>query len=312
MLAGLTRQPYFRENDGKLITEAGYDSISHLFGVFDSKAYSIPTKPTLTDAQEALVLLTDLLVEFHFVSDTDKAAALSAIFTAVTRPTLDLAPAFHVRAPIFGSGKTYLCDLIGAFAAPGGNAKVSYPSTSEEATKVILSLLMTGPGVIEFDDMDSDWIPHGTIKRMLTADKITDRILGYSKTATVSTRTLFLGSGNNVGPIRDLLRRVLTIHVDPRVATPATMTYQGSPVSKVREQREKYISAVFTIILAWREAGQQKSNSQSIVSYSGSWSDYCRHPLIWLGLPDPVTALLEQVAHDPDAEILINLFSEWF
>ena len=312
MLAGLTRQPYFRENDGKLITEAGYDSISHLFGVFDSKAYSIPTKPTLTDAQEALVLLTDLLVEFHFVSDTDKAAALSAIFTAVTRPTLDLAPAFHVRAPIFGSGKTYLCDLIGAFAAPGGNAKVSYPSTSEEATKVILSLLMTGPGVIEFDDMDSDWIPHGTIKRMLTADKITDRILGYSKTATVSTRTLFLGSGNNVGPIRDLLRRVLTIHVDPRVATPATMTYQGSPVSKVREQREKYISAVFTIILAWREAGQQKSNSQSIVSYSGSWSDYCRHPLIWLGLPDPVTALLEQVAHDPDAEILINLFSEWY
>jgi hypothetical protein len=96
---------------------------------------------------------------------------------------------------------------------------------------------MTGPGVIEFDDMDSDWIPHGTIKRMLTADKITDRILGYSKTATVSTRTLFLGSGNNVGPIRDLLRRVLTIHVDPRVATPATMTYQGSPVSKVRELR---------------------------------------------------------------------------
>ena len=41
--------------------------------------------------------------------------------------------------------------------------------------------------------MDTDWIPHGTIKRMLTAEEITDRILGVSKTATVSTRTLFLG-----------------------------------------------------------------------------------------------------------------------
>jgi len=46
----------------------------------------------------------------------------------------------------------------------------SYPTTSEEATKVILSLLLTSPAVIEFDDMDTDWIPHGTIKRMLTAE----------------------------------------------------------------------------------------------------------------------------------------------
>ena len=48
------------------------------------------------------------------------------------------------------------CELIGAFAGPGGNAKVSYPTTSEEATKVILSLLLTSPACVEFDDMDSD------------------------------------------------------------------------------------------------------------------------------------------------------------
>ncbi len=310
-LAGVTRQPYFREIDGQLVTETGYDSISNLFGVFDSKAYNIPANPTLEMAQEALVVLTDLLVEFHFVADTDKAAALSAMFTAATRSTLDFAPAYHIKAPVFGSGKTYLCDLIGTFAAAGGNAKVSYPATSEEATKVMLSLLMTCPAVIEFDDMDTDWIPHGTIKRMLTADKITDRILGYSKTATVSTRTLILGSGNNVGPVRDLLRRVLTINIDPRRATPATMVYQGFPVKKVREQREKYISAVFTIILAWQAAGRPTSNDKNIVTYSGLWSDYCRHPLMWLGHPDPATALLEQVTHDPDAEKLSVLFKEW-
>src|SRR5262249_56391498 len=98
-------------------------------------------------------------------------------------------------------------------------------------------VVVASPAWVEFDDMDTDWIPHGTIKRMLTAEAITDRILGVSKTATVSTRTLFLGSGNNVGPIRDLLQRVLTIHLDPRCATPATMTYKGSPVDKVRQCR---------------------------------------------------------------------------
>ena len=65
-------------------------------------------------------MLEALLTEFHFVAPTDKAAALSAIFTAVVRVSLPLAPAFHVRAPVFGSGKTFLCELIGAFAGPGG------------------------------------------------------------------------------------------------------------------------------------------------------------------------------------------------
>ncbi len=309
-LSGVARQPYFRESDGVLITQAGYDTLSQRFGVFDARQFVLP-EPTHDAARTALTLLEDLLTEFHFVAATDKAAALSAIFTAVVRPSLAYAPGFHMRAPVFGSGKTYLCELIGAFGGPGGNAKVSYPTTSEEATKVILSLLLTNPAVIEFDDMDTDWIPHGTIKRMLTAEHITDRILGVSKTATVSTRTLFLGSGNNVGPIRDLLRRVLTIHIDPRCAAPATLHYSGNPVGKVRRERGKYVSAVLTVILAWRKAGSPRTPVDSIVTYGGAWSDYCRHPLMWLGHPDPATALIDQVRHDPDADALGTLMTEW-
>jgi hypothetical protein len=170
---------------------------------------------------------------------------------------------------------------------------------------------MTGLAVIEFDDMDIDWAPHGTIKRMLTTDKITDRILGYSKVATVSTRTLLLGSGNNVGPIRDLLRRVITIHVDPRCATPATLAYKGLPVERVRNNRELYVAMVLTIIEAWKAAGSPRSSAQTIASYGGAWSDYCRHPLMWLGLPDPATALFEQIKHDPDADALLGLMTAW-
>lgn len=309
-LAGLVRQPYFRECDGALITQPGYDPTSQIFGVFDARQFPMP-EPTHEAARSALALLNDLLAEFHFVAPTDKAAALSAMFTAVVRPTLPYAPGFHARAPVFGSGKTYLCELIGAFGGPGGNAKVSYPTTSEEATKVILSLLLTSPAVIEFDDMDTDWIPHGTIKRMLTADKITDRILGVSKTATVSTRTLFLGSGNNVGPVRDLLRRVVTIHIDPRCATPATMAYRGFPVDKVRKDRGRYVAAVLTIIHAWRMAGSPRADTENIVTFGGAWSDYCRYPLMWLGQPDPATALLNQVKHDPDSDALAGLLTEW-
>jgi hypothetical protein len=311
-LVGIARQPYFRDSDNQLVMESGYDKISKMYGVFDSSQYPIPVDLTKEAALSALSLLEDLLIEFHFVSPTDKAAALSAIFTSVVRPSLSHAPAFHVKAPIFGSGKSYLCELIGAFAGPGGNAKVSYPKTTEEATKVMLSLLLGNPAVIEFDDMDNDWLPHGVILRMLTAEHITERILGVSKTATVSTRSLFLGSGNNVGAVRDLLRRVLTIHIDPRCATPSTLSYKRKPLEKVRQQRGLYVAAVLTIILAWRKCGSPRTDAGSIVTYSGAWTDYCRQPLMWLGLTDPATALLEQVTHDPDAEGLGRLMSEWY
>lgn len=309
-LVGVARQPHFRESDGELVTHAGYDKVSQRFGVFDAKEFPMPD-PTKEAAVAAMALLNDLLKEFHFVDPIDKSTALSAFFTAVTRPTLPYAPAYHAKAPVFGSGKTYLCELIGAFGGPGRNSKVSYPTTPEEATKVILSLLLTSPAVVEFDDMDTDWIPHGTMKRILTAEYITDRILGVSKTATVSTRTLFLGSGNNVGPVRDLLRRVATIHVDPRCATPATLNYQGRPVEMVRKDRGRYVAAVLTIILAWRKAGSPRPDVENIVTFDGAWSDYCRYPLIWLGQPDPALSLLAQVKHDPDSDTLRGLMTEW-
>ncbi len=309
-LAGVARQPYFRETDGELVVEPGYDRKSMMFGVFDPRQFALP-EPTFAAARTAMGLLEELLAEFHFVSATDRTAALSAIFTATVRPTLPHAPAFHVKAPVFGSGKSYLCEVIGAFAGPGLNNKVSYPKSSEEATKVILSLFMTNPAVIEFDDMDSDWTPHGVLLRALTAEQITDRILGYSKTATVSTKSLILGSGNNVGPVRDMLRRVSTINIDPRCSTPATMTYRGNPLEKVRKERGKYVAAVLTIILAWRKCGSPKTPCESIVTYGGAWSDYCRQPLMWLGHPDPATALIEQIQHDPDADALGRLMLEW-
>ena len=309
-LLGVARQPYFRFEDGVLILEPGYDSISRRFGAFDPQQFKIPV-PTRESAELAMAMIEDVLSEFHFVSPADKSAALAAIFTAVVRASIKYAPGFHVRAPVIGSGKSFLCESIGLFASAGGNAKVSYPVKSEEATKVILSLLLTGPAVIEFDDMDTDWIPHGVINRMFTADKITDRILGYSKTATVSTQCLFLGSGNNVGPTRDLMRRVLIINVDPRCATPATMKYKSDPVAKVRANRGAYVAAVLTVVAAWRAAGSPRTDIASIASYGGEWTEYCRRPLVWMGYPDPATSLIEQIQNDPDAEALGRLLKEW-
>jgi hypothetical protein len=89
------------------------------------------------------------------------------------------------------------------------------------------------------------------------------------------------------------------------------MTYKGFPVDKVRQHRGVYVAAVLTIIQAWRRAGSPRAAADSIVTFGGAWSDYCRYPLMWLGHPDPATALLEQVRHDPDGDALGGLMTEW-
>ena len=308
-LSGLARQPYFL-NSGELVIDAGYNPVSGRYAVFDPQHYWQPDGTRLA-AKKALEKLKALLEEFPFETVSDRSAALSAMLTGTVRPSIDLAPGFHVGAPVFGSGKTYLCDLFSAFAGTAGSAKISYPSTSEEATKSISSVLALGPAAVEFDDMDTDWLPHGIIKRMLTSETVSERILGVSKIATSSTRTLVLGSGNNVGPIRDLRRRVVTIHLNPRSATPATKSFVGAPVARVRERRSEYVMAALTIIQAWKCAGSPKADVSSIATYGGDWANYCRHPLIWLGEPDPATNLIDQIHHDPDAEALSALMLAW-
>ena len=312
-LNGVARQPYFmRKKSGEavLCVKDGYNNSSGLLGAFRGQDYVLP-EPTLENAKAALAVLLDLIAEFHFVSPLDRAVALSAMFTGVFRASIALAPGFHARAPVIASGKSLLCQLIGLFAGPESNKKISYPRSSEEATKVILSALLGSPAVIEFDDMTHDWLAHGVINRLFTSEWITDRILGASKMATVSTRVLILGSGNNVGPIRDLSRRVLTCNLDPRCDNPAAMTYREDPVAMVRANRAKYVGAVLTVVQAWLTAGSPKANVSNIASFGGDWADYCRHPLIWLGQDDPAEAFFEQLRSDPDVELLGRLLKQW-
>lgn len=309
-LDGLARQPFFQP-DGSLVSSAGYDMGSRRFCAFEPADFP-QVAATENAARGALDLLQGLLADFHFATPFDRSAAMAAILTAATRISLPYAPAFSVTAPVYGSGKSYLCSIISAFATSGESHRVSYPATAEEATKTVLALLIEAPAVIEFDDMQNDWTPHGAINRLLTAESMTDRILGVSRTATVSTRVLVLGSGNNVSPVRDLLRRVVTIHLDPRVEIPATLAYGSDPLAAMRADRGRFVMAALTIVAAWRAAGSPRADVPPIATYNGPWSDYCRHTLLWLGEPDPMARLLEQMEEDADAEAVGLLLREWF
>ena len=310
VLRGLTRQPYLRP-DGSLMLAAGYDLSTGMFGVFDAREFSVPESPTRAEADAALALLKDLLTEFSFARDTDLAAALAAMLTAAVRPSLAHAPMFHARAHMVGSGKSYLCELITAFATPQRGTPTTFPGDDEECRKLLLAEFLRAPAVIEFDNLTGDLVAHKSLCTVLTSEHMSGRILGVSKTATVSTRALFLSSGNNVGPVQDMTRRCITIHLDPGCEVPAARSFKRPElVRDVLRERGRYVSAALTIVRAWVVAGRPQTACKAMAGY-GDWSDLCRQPLLWLGLADATESVFEAMAEDPDRETLDRLLTAW-
>ncbi len=310
VLNGIAHQPYLRP-DGTLSPHAGYDPVTGMYGVFAGKRFNIPENPSRQDAENALALISGLLSEFSFANETDGAAALSAILTAAIRPSLPLAPMYHVRAPQISSGKSFLCQIISTFASPRRSAPTSFPQDDEECRKLLLSELLRAPAVIEFDNLTSDLIAHKSLCTALTSEFLTGRILGVSKTATVSTRSLFLSSGNNVSPVQDMVRRCITINLDPGCENPASRTFKNpNLLSELGKRREEFVSAALTIIRAWIVAGRPESTCKSLASY-GEWSELCRQPLLWLEQKDPTESLFKFMNEDPDRETLGRLLQAW-
>lgn len=174
----------------------------------------------------------------------------------------------------------------------------------------MLAELLTAPAVIEFDNLTTDLIPHKSLCTALTSENMSGRILGQSKTAEVGTRALFLSSGNNVEPVRDMTRRVVTIKLDPQCETPATREFNKNPVAEVHSKRGEFISAALTIVRAWLVAGRPKTEVKALNSYA-EWSELCRQPLLWLDLADPAASVFETMAHDPDREELAAFLEVW-
>jgi hypothetical protein len=261
--------------------------------------------------KDAIEALRGLLSEFAFASVEDEAAALAAILTAVARPTLRTAPGFLVSAHDIGSGKSYLAELVGLFA--GAEVQMQrWPAKAEEQDKVLLSLLIEGRQLCVFDNLMRDWAS-GTLAAILTSPTYSDRVLGASEAVQVSTRCLWVATGNNVRPAADLSRRIITIQLDAAVENPLTRQFKGDPVQTVRADRGRWVMTALRALKGFREAVADGATEPSLTPFAsfGEWSALIRGALAWYGLPDVVQSVVAQVETDDDRETLSFILETW-
>jgi putative DNA primase/helicase len=306
-LIGVIGCPTLR-HDGSLLADEGYDPATGLVLKAAVAMPPIPAAPTRRDAEDAVALLADLLVEFPFANDASKAVALSMLLTPVLRGAMAAAPMHLVTAPQPGSGKSYMADTASMIATGERIAAVAVAPKPEETEKRLIGSALAGLPVIGLDNcrdtLEGDFLCQVTERPLLQL-----RPLGTSDKIRVANTFTTFANGNNVAVADDLVRRTICCELDANVENPECRTFKGDPLAAVHRARGSYVSACLSIALAYIAAGKP-NRLPPLPSYEG-WSDTVRSPLVWLGFTDPVETMATARAVDPVRQARARVFEAW-
>jgi putative DNA primase/helicase len=183
--------------DGSILSDAGYDPATRLYHCVDPELHMPPIGTSRAEAERALILLHDLLTGFPFVSDTDRAVALSGLISPCVRGAVGMVPLHAMTAPTAGTGKSYLVDLASAIVT-GRICPVATAGRNEEETEKRLGgLLLSGFAVITLDNM-SDALGGDLLCQAVERPIIRLRPLGRSEIVEIESRATIFATGNNL------------------------------------------------------------------------------------------------------------------
>lgn len=244
--------------EGRIILEHGFDSRSGIYHHRELELAGVDESPSMDDVVAARRLIAeDLLVDFPFCSDADRAGAYAALFGPFLRPYITSSTPIHLlEAPVAGSGKSLIADLVHILFTGRTADVMTLPNEDEEARKRITSLLMTGRPLVTFDNL-----PHGSksaaLAAAITAHVWSDRILGSNRIVEMDNRATWLVTVNNPDFNIDLARRCLRIRIDPDSGRPwERQKFKHSNLRAwTRENRPKLVHALLTLLRFWLAKG---------------------------------------------------------
>jgi len=212
-IGGIITTPTLR-SDGSLLATPGYDPRSELYLLPGLQLPPIAERPTRTDAELALNLLKDLVLEFSFKrKELDRSIALSALLTAQLRGSLPTAPVHLVNADTPGTGKSYLIDVIAMIVSGRLCPVITASKNIEETEKRLGSILLGGVPMVSLDNLTHD-LGGEFLCQLAERSVVKIRILGRSETPDCEVHTAVYATGNNVTFKGDMIRRGLVCNLE--------------------------------------------------------------------------------------------------
>jgi hypothetical protein len=313
VLTGILTAPTL-DREGRVVEQPGYDIATGMLIDFEVGAFpAVPESPTKDDAAAALALFADpergILRGFPFASPADLSVALSGFLTTLVRPSLDTAPAHGIDAPVAGSGKSLLVDIIGVVATGSTPPAMAQGKTPEEVEKRLGAVLMAGDSIIWLDNCERP-VEGDLLCSMLTQKLIGVRPLGVSERRLLPNTAVVFATGNNLTLAGDVTRRAIICRLDAGHERPDQRVFDFDAKKEAMARRPELVVAALTALRAYKLAG-----SPIKVTPFGSFPDYdwIRETLVWCGFADPADtrgAILDADPHRGELSEVMGIWSD--
>ncbi|MHC4705580.1 MAG: hypothetical protein ACYS8I_00640 [Planctomycetota bacterium] len=311
LLTGIVMHPVVTA-DGEIIVQPGYDSRSGLYVGDNIELVGLTQMVSLESAQRSYKRLTKhFLADFPFASSEDEAAGIAIPMTILCRQSLDIAPAFAISSPDYGTGKTTLARKTCAGVLGNIVAARSLPADDTELQKVIVAELLSGTEVILMDNA-SPKREHKSdvLAQVLTSPRFKGRLLGFNEMVNARTNVTIIATGKNLRFAADLASRFIPIRLEPRLGASDSKDFrQPEPEQWAIENRAKIVSRLLRIFKGYVDAGMPIVD----LPYTRfpAWDKLVRRPLYWVSGVDICARMSEQIAEDPENERYFELLSSW-
>jgi len=276
------------DRDWRLLTEPGYHREARLWlHTAPGTAWpEVPTCPALEAVRDALsLILDDLLVDFPFTSDSDRAHAVAALLLPFARRMFNGPTPIHlIEASTPGSGKSLLQELISIIGVGRSAGNTTLTANEEEVRKKMTAILARGATVIAIDNLQGGlW--SAQVASAITTEVWEDRLLGKTQMVSFPNRALWLVSGNNPRLSMEVARRCVRIRLDTGQEQPWKRTgFKHDPIREwALQNRPVLVQAILTLIQHWIASGAPHA-SQTLGSFE-SWSRVIGGMVQFFGVP---------------------------
>lgn len=222
---------------------------------------AVPSAPTPDNIARARSLfLDDLLVDFTFASEADRAHMMALILLPFVRRLITGTTPLHlVEAPVIGAGKGLLCKVASIVATGGACTMSTLPRDEEEIRKTLSAELIKGGTFVVLDNARENSVVNSqALTSILTTEQWRTRILGKSEVVHLPNLATWVLTGNNVNLSGEMSRRCIRIRIDPGVERAWTRSvFKHKPLeSWALAHRSELVHAALVLVQAWVAAGR--------------------------------------------------------
>lgn len=280
-LVGTSRHPVLSPNGG-VTRNPGYCPDSLYFLTHKEK---IPAfNGTVQDAVD--YIFNDVICDFPFVDDADRAHALALMLLPIVRPAIDGPTPLHLfDAPAPGTGKSLLARACLRVTQQHAIAPTKLPEDDDSADKLLLSKFMAGAQYIFIDNLKRK-LDSEAFEIALASTTYDGRVLGVSKTVSPEVRCAWVVTANNGDLTTDAADRTILIRLDAKMERPRERNGWKHPDIEgyIVKNRNKILSALCAIVEHWVDSGKPGTIAVGMGTFE-SWRNTIGGILECAGVP---------------------------